>query len=221
MTDEAFEVAVEGAGTVSALRTAPEQTRSDLVFIYAPGAGSNLNDPFGAFCARRLATENIATWRFQFPYMQAKRGGPDRPPVLEATWWAVLRQALTGGGRVVISGRSMGGRIASYVAAQQAPIAGLALFAYPLHPPGRPQLTRDAHLASINVPALFCSGTRDTYASPDELRSAASLLKQSSVHLLEGADHGFAVLKSSGRSRDDVYEEAVAALLSFIASLEP
>ena len=221
MTDEAFEVRVEGAGSVSALRTTPEQPRSDLVFIYAPGAGSNLNDPFGAFCAQRLAAENIETWRFQFPYMQAKRKGPDRPPVLEATWWAVLRDELATGSRAVIGGRSMGGRIASQVAAQQAPISGLALFAYPLHPPGRPEQTRDGHLASIDVPTLFCSGSRDTYASPDELRSAAYRVRHWNVQFLEGADHGFAVLKSSGRARDDVYAEAVAALLSFIATLSP
>ena len=97
----------------------------------------------------------------------------------------------------------------------------LALFAYPLHPPGRPEQTHDGHLASIDVPTLFCSGSRDTYASPDELRNAASLVRHSSVQFLEGADHGFAVLKSSGRARDDVYAEAVAALLSFIATLSP
>jgi predicted alpha/beta-hydrolase family hydrolase len=199
MTEEAFEVAVEGAGTVSALRTAPGQPRSNLVFIYAPGAGSNLNDPFGGFCAQRLAADNIETWRFQFPYMQAKRGGPDRTPVLEATWWAVLREAVANGSRAVIGGRSMGGRIASQVAAQQAPIAGLALFAYPLHPPGRPEQARDGHLTSIDAPAFFCSGTRDAYASPDELRGAASLVRHSNVRLLEGADT-VSRLKSSGRT---------------------
>ncbi len=188
--------------------------------VPAPGAGSNLDDAFGAFCARRLADEGIEAWRFQFPYMQAKRGGPDRSPVLEATWRAVLREALTGDSRVVIGGRSMGGRIASYLAAQQAPIAGLALFAYPLHPPGRPEQTRDAHLRTIEAPTLFCSGSRDVYASPEEMSSAAALVKHSWVHLLDGADHGFAVLKSSGRTRDDVYTEAVDALLSFIGSLK-
>jgi predicted alpha/beta-hydrolase family hydrolase len=113
----------------------------------------------------------------------------------------------------------MGGRIASQVVAQGEAVAGLVLFAYPLHPPGRPEQRRDAHLASISVPVLFLSGTRDTFATPDELDVAAALIDGARVRLLAGADHGFNVLKASGRSRAEVWAEATAALLAFIESV--
>ena len=113
----------------------------------------------------------------------------------------------------------MGGRIASQVVAQGEEVDALALFAYPLHPPGRPHQLRDRHLPAIKVPALFCSGTNDAFASPEELGDAASKVRLSTLHLLNGADHGFAVPKSSGRRRDDVWAEAVAALLDWLQSV--
>jgi predicted alpha/beta-hydrolase family hydrolase len=113
----------------------------------------------------------------------------------------------------------MGGRIASQVVAQGVVVDALALFAYPLHPPGKPEQLRDTHLASIKAPALFCSGTNDAFASPDELRAAAKKLKRSTVHLLEAADHGFNVSRSSGRTREDVWAEAVAAMVAWLAKL--
>ena len=106
--------------------------------------------------------------------------------------------------------------MASRVVAHGASVTALALFAYPLHPPGKPERVRDEHLPSIMVPTLFCSGTRDAFASPSELKQVASKVETSSVHLLDGADHGFAVLKSSGRSREDVWEEAASAFLEFL-----
>ena len=96
-----------------------------------------------------------------------------------------------------------------------------ALFSYPLHPPGKPEQRRDAHLASIAVPTLFASGTRDTFGTQEELADAATLIKGSRVYVLEGADHGFSVLKASGRSRDDVWAEATTTLLAFIDSVLP
>ena len=195
-------------------------TTSNLVFIYAPGAGSNMNDPFGAYLAAELPNHEIECWRFQFPYMEARRGGPDRPPVLEATWREVIEQArIDTGKRVVSGGRSMGGRIASQVVAQGTEVAGLALFAYPLHPPGRPEQPRSEHLPSIAVPTLFCSGTRDAYGTPSELEAAARFVPDARLHLLEGADHGFAVLKASGRRREDVWSEATEALVEFLGRL--
>lgn len=186
--------------------------------IYAPGAGSSLADPFGAFLSRRLAESDVRCWRFQFPYMEAKRRAPDRTPTLEATWRAVIAQARRDA-QLVVGGRSMGGRIASQVVAQGADVAGLALFAYPLHPPGRPADLRIDHLSSIRAPTLFCSGTRDAFASPEELAQAAAFIPASRLHLLEAADHGFNVPRTNGRTREDVLAESVKALLSFIQTL--
>ena len=115
----------------------------------------------------------------------------------------------------------MGGRIASQVVAQGEAVAGLALFAYPLHPPGKLEQRRDAHLASIAVPTLLASGTRDTFATPEELAEAAALIDGARVHMLEGANHGFSVLKASGRTRVDVWSEATSALLALIDSVLP
>jgi len=100
-------------------------------------------------------------------------------------------------------------------------VAGLALFAYPLYAPGKPEQRRDAHLASIVVPTLFASGTRDTFGTPEELAEAAALVDGARVQVLDGADHGFSVLKASGRSREEVWAEATAALLAFIDAVLP
>lgn len=109
----------------------------------------------------------------------------------------------------------MGGRIASQVVAQGPPVDGLVLFAYPLNPPRNPRVSRDGHLPEIKIPTLFCSGTRDTFASPDDLIAVAEKMGNSQFHKLDGADHGFAVLKSSGRTREDVWKEAVDAMLDW------
>ncbi|MDP9236079.1 MAG: dienelactone hydrolase family protein [Chloroflexota bacterium] len=216
--DKLFSVEVPDQGKVSSLRTTARDAA--WTFVYAPGAGSNLRDPFGAFAAAALVSRGITTVRFQFPYMEAGRRGPDRPPVLEATWRAVIDAARPGAGRLIVGGRSMGGRIASLVVAQGVAVDALALFAYPLHPPGKPDQMRVEHFSAIRVPVLFCSGTRDAFASPEELRAAAKKIRTAKVHLLEGADHGFAVPKSSGRTRDDVWAEAIDAMTEWLGSLK-
>lgn len=219
MQEERRQISVPSTGTVSSIWTQPDDAWDGRVFVYAPGSGSSLTDPFGAFLAERLASDRVACLRFQFPYTEAGRSLPDRNPVLEATWLAVLHAVQEPGRQVVAGGRSMGGRIASQVAAQGAVVSGLALFAYPLHPPGRPDKMRDAHLASISVPILFCSGTRDAFATPAELTAAAAAVPQASVRFLDGADHGFNVAKATGRSRADVWQEACDAFAAFLATL--
>jgi len=205
--------------SVTSLWTPATNGSTSWTFVYAPGAGSNVHDPFGALAARDLAPTGIATLRFQFPYSEAGRKAPDREPVLEETWRAAIDNARSRGGRLIVGGRSMGGRIASHVVAQGSSVDALALFAYPLHAPGRPERRRDAHLEKIGVPTLFCSGTNDAFASPDELQGLTTFVPGSRLHLLEGADHGFAVPKSSGRTRHDVWIEAVGELRDWLASL--
>jgi predicted alpha/beta-hydrolase family hydrolase len=110
----------------------------------------------------------------------------------------------------------MGGRVASMVVAGGVRVDALALFAYPLHPPGKPSNARTEHLPALKVRTLFVSGTNDAFGSPDELRAAAALVNRSTVHLMEGADHGFAVPKRTGRTKSDVHAEAVDALLRWL-----
>jgi predicted alpha/beta-hydrolase family hydrolase len=216
--EQTLHVEVPGAGLITALDTPPEGEPAGWTFVYAPGAGSNVHDPFGTFACRELAGRGVRCVRFQFPYQEALRRTADRNSVLEATWRAVI-DAVRDSERLVIGGRSMGGRIASQVVAQGIEADALALFAYPLHPPGRPERRRDEHLPAIGVPTLFCSGTSDAFASPEELAEAAALVPKSRVHLLEGADHGFAVRKASGRTRDEVWSEFVDAMWAWLIAL--
>lgn len=197
--------------SITAVRMEPAGD-AGWTFIYAPGAGSNLHDRFGVHLCDALAPRGVTAVRFQFPYMESGRRSPDRTELLEATWRAVIDKVRPDGGKLAVGGRSMGGRIASMVLAQGVKADALALFAYPLHPPGKPKQLRDAHLPSIAARTLFVSGTNDAFGSPDEVRAAASNVKLSTVHLLDGADHGFAMRKSSGRTKQDVFEEAAAVL---------
>ena len=218
MTEEHFQFTVRDR-QVSGLWLRPENQASAGTFVYAPGAGSNLQDPFGKYLAEHLDVAGIATIRFQFPYMEEEKRRPDPPGLLEETWREAIKIARPTSGRLVVGGRSMGGRIASQVVAQGADVDALALFAYPLHPPSDPEKLRDGHLPKISVPTLFCSGTRDTFASAEELEGAASKVRQATVHYLSGADHGFAVLKSSGRTRADVWAEAADSLRTWLSDI--
>ena len=127
-----------------------------------------------------------------------------------------LEASRADGVRLIASGRSMGGRVASMIVAAGESVDALALFAYPLHAPGRSDQPRTEHLPAIRVPTLFCSGTRDGCGSPEELERAAALVDDGELHLLNGADHGFATLKSSGRTREDVWREAIDAMTAWL-----
>jgi predicted alpha/beta-hydrolase family hydrolase len=201
-------LAVTDSQSVTAIVTEPEQPSIGWQLIYAPGAGSNAQDPFGRFLCRELAVKGVLCAHFQFPYQEAGRRSPDRTAVLAETWRGIIRELREPPLRLVVGGRSMGGRIVSQVVAQGEAVDALALFAYPLHAPGKPEQRRVEHLPAIRIPTLFCSGTRDVFASPEELREAAAFISASQVHLLQGADHGFNVPKSSGRAREDVWREA-------------
>ena len=223
MSGESFSIQVQDGVEVTAIRKMPDGVVPKGLLVYAPGAGSNINDPFGAYLSWRLVDSSYCSVRFQFPYMEEGKRRPDSLRLLEGVWRKVIAAAAVEGVPLVVCGRSMGGRIASLVVAQGAVVDGLALFAYPLNPPGRSRAPsgagRGEHFSRIAVPTLFCSGTRDTFATREELMEAASMVPDSQVHILDGADHGFAVLKSSGRDREDVWTEATDSLLDWLAGL--
>ncbi|MBI4305402.1 MAG: dienelactone hydrolase family protein [Chloroflexi bacterium] len=218
--EEAFRIALDGDQSVTAVRVRPSTKSTGWTFIYAPGAGSNINDSFGRWLSEAFAARGIETVRFQFPYVEARRRFPDRPPVLEATWEAAIRQ-VRDQDRLAVGGRSMGGRIASQVAARGVNVDALVLFAYPLHPPDQPDNLRTKHLADIKVPTLFCSGTADKFGTVDELRAAVALVPGALFHLLEAVDHGYGPAKGSGRARREIYAEATAAAIDFLAGIGP
>ena len=167
--------------------------------VVAHGAGAGQSSPFMVRTAEGLAARGIATATFDFPYMTARRSVPDRPPVLEQAWRDAIDRARDelSGLPLFIGGKSMGGRISSQVAAQgMEGVSGLVFLGYPLHPPGKPDQRRDAHLPAIREPLLFVQGTRDAFGTAEEIRALLPKLQQGTLHEVSGGDHSF---KVSGR----------------------
>jgi predicted alpha/beta-hydrolase family hydrolase len=189
--------------------------------VLAHGAGAGMSSPFLERFARRLAERGVAVVRFEFPYMCRRRQGggrrpPDRTAVLEESWRRVVA-ALGGGPRLVIGGKSMGGRIASRVA-DELSAAGLVCLGYPFHPPRRPERTRVAHLAELVTPTLIVQGTRDPFGSPAEV---AGYRLSPAVRLawIEDGDHSLVPRKRSGRTEEGNLAAAVEAVLEHLTSL--
>jgi hypothetical protein len=171
-----------------------------MMLVLGHGAGAGQKHPWMRRVADGLGRRGISVVTFDFPYIAAKRKVPDPPAVLEAAFREAWTQACRDhDGPFYAGGKSMGGRIASQVAAQNgltpAP-AGLVYFGYPLHPPGKPAQRRDAHLPQIRIPMLFLHGTRDPFGSPEEMRALAASLPGASLELIDGGDHSLARSKS-------------------------
>jgi predicted alpha/beta-hydrolase family hydrolase len=165
----------------------------------AHGAGAGQEHPWMIRVASGLAARGLRVATFNFRYREAGRGAPDPGPVLEETFVSVWREiAGASRGRIFAGGKSMGGRIASQVAARQAftpAAAGLVFFGYPLHPPGKLDQRRDRHLPDVTSPMLFLSGTRDPFGSPDELRDLVDRLPHARLETFEGGDHSIVAPK--------------------------
>lgn len=186
------------AGPVSTIRSGP--SRGPLV-VLAHGAGGDMRNPTLEGFAAGLAGQKVGCLRFNFAYSEAGRRGPDREPALRQVWSAVFSQASTRK-NVWASGKSLGGRIASMmVADEELDATGLILVGYPLHPPGKPERIRDEHLYRVRVPMLFLQGTADPFATKDLFDAVLEKLgKRATLHAIEGGDHSFRV---RGRPRDD------------------
>lgn len=190
--------------------------------MLAPGAGAPKTHPFMEHVSRGLADADLRVVRFNFLYMEAGRRSPDRQPVLEETFRGVLDSLSDerSGRRVVLGGKSMGGRMASHVAAARVEADGLLFLGYPLHPPGRPEKLRDRHLYDIDKPMLFVEGTRDPFCPLGTLeRVRAKLPAPNELVVIEDGDHSFKVRKSSGRSTTDAWNEIVDEAASWIGAL--
>lgn len=172
-----------------------------------------------------LCARGYRVVRFNFLYAESGRKSPDRQKVLEDTYAAVLETVRNEarGARVVAGGKSMGGRIASHVAASAeaaAAVEGLLFLGYPLHPPGKPERLRDAHLYEIAVPMLFIEGTRDPFCPLDTLASVRRNLKApNELAVIDDGDHSFKVRKSSGRSTEEAWDEVVDHAAAWMAAL--
>jgi predicted alpha/beta-hydrolase family hydrolase len=197
-------------GEVSAILLRP--AGAWLLYVLAHGAGAGMRHPFLASVSASLAERGVATFRYQFPYLEAGRGRPDPPHVLEATVRAAVTRAreFVPELPIIAGGKSLGGRMTSgAAAAQQLPgVNGLAFLGFPLHPPGQPGTRRAEHLRRVDVPMLFLQGTRDAFARLDLITGVCRALEpRTTLHVVEGADHSFGVLKRSGRIPAQVLDE--------------
>jgi predicted alpha/beta-hydrolase family hydrolase len=213
---------IERIGAVSAILSRPDHARA--CYVLAHGAGADMRHAFMAKVAAGLADRGIATFRFNFPYMEEKKGRPDQPAVAHAAVRAAVAEAarLCRGLKLVAGGKSFGGRMTSQ-AQSKAPllgVMGLAFLGFPLHAAKKPSSERAAHLAGIAIPMLFLQGTRDELADLGHLKPViASLGARATLHEIEGGDHSFAVLKKSGRSNDEALTEVLDTLAAWIDGL--
>lgn len=180
-----------------------------LAVLLAPGASADRTSP--SLVAIERALVPVPVERIDFPYKKAGRRAPDRQPVLveavRAEAAALAERARVAPERIVLGGRSMGGRMCSIAVAEGLPALALALVSYPLHPPGRPEKLRTDHFPQLSVPCLFVSGTRDAFGSPEELEAATAAIPGPVTHVwIEGGDHGL-------RGRDAVVSAAVAEFI--------
>ena len=210
---------IDRIGTVSAILTQPANARA--CYVLAHGAGADMRHAFMEKVAEGLADRGIATFRFNFPYMEKKLGRPDQPAVAHATIRAAVAEAarLYPGATLVAGGKSFGGRMTSQAQSKAAlpDVKGLAFLGFPLHADKKPSTERAEHLAGIAIPMLFLQGTRDRLADLGYLKPViAALGAKATLHEVEGGDHSFAVLKKSGRTNDEALTEVLDALAAWI-----
>jgi uncharacterized protein len=219
----------DSVGEVDALLQRPREAR--WLLVLAHGAGAGMRHAFMESMAGELESVGVATLRYQFPYMQHRRGRPDTPAVLTAT----IRSAIAAAAQelpqlsLLAGGKSIGGRMTSHVfsdahaSGDMEPlkrVRGLVFFGFPLHPPGRPDTKRATHLEQVTKPMLFLQGTRDTFADLSLLRPrCAKLAPRAALHIVDTADHSFHVLKSSGRTDADVVRELAQTVVSWADAL--
>jgi uncharacterized protein len=208
-------------GSVSGLLLRPADAW--LLYVLAHGAGAGMRHRFMETVAEALALRGVASLRYQFPFTQAGGRRPDPPGVLEATVRAAVAAARTAAPTLplVAGGKSLGGRMTSNAQARRplAEVAALVFLGFPLHPPKQPGVSRADHLDRVELPMLFLQGTRDELAHLDLLQPVCQRLgDRATLHVVEGGDHGFDVLKRSGRTETDVMDELATTVADWCRS---
>jgi predicted alpha/beta-hydrolase family hydrolase len=194
--------------------------RPTALFVLAHGAGAPQKHPFMVGVAQLLSSKGVSVVTFDFPYTREGRKVPDRAPVLEAAFREAIGVARewAPGLPLFIGGKSMGGRMATHLGAQGLDeLKGLIVFGYPLHPPGKPDQPRVAHLSSITAPMLIVQGERDTFGTPDELRPVIKTMSaRVTLHVVAKGDHSLSV---RGRKRDDALNEVAEVVAEWVNSV--
>jgi uncharacterized protein len=216
---ETMTIPVSDGLAVSGLLNLPERPRA--CFVFAHGAGAGMTHAFMADVAQGLAARGIATLRYQFPYMEKGSKRPDPPALAQAT----VRAAVAAAARrcqqlpLIAGGKSFGGRMTAQAqaAAPLAGVIGLAFFGFPLHPAGKPSITRADHLDAVALPMLLLQGTRDKLAEPDLLDPVVARLgSRATLHPIDQADHAFHVPARSGRNDQAVMSELLDVFAAWV-----
>ena len=219
-----FDVGDKGSTTARAYRA---KDPIGVTLVLAHGAGASQAHPFMIDIAARLTRRGLDVMTFDFLYMHSGRKMPDRTELLERTWRAAItsiraRSGLTKRARFFIGGKSMGGRMATHIAADPmidlGIIKGVVLLGYPLHPPDKPKARRDAHLPRVQVPMLFVQGQKDDFGNAREMRALVKKLPSSRLHIVPAGDHSLATPKRDGgpKQQERVLEDAADAILTFV-----
>ncbi len=222
-TEELSFEATRSSGDVSALLTRPRNPRSLLVLGH--GAGAGMRHVFMEEMAGLLADRRVATFRYQFPYMEQGKRAPSPRPILLKTIRSAVQAAAAAAPELplVAGGKSMGGRMTSLAASAEAlpDVRGIVFLGFPLHGIGKPPNTeRSAHLDDVEVPMLFVQGTRDRLADLELLRPVVDALgSRASMHVIEHGDHSFKVPKRSGRTQEEALEEVADAVAGWVRQL--
>ena len=221
---ERLTLAIDETRRVSALLQLPPAATA--CFVLAHGAGAGMEHPSMSSVATELATRNIATLRFQFPYMERGSRRPDPPPLCHATVRAAVAEAARRAPKLplIAGGRSFGGRMTSQAQAiEPLPgVKGLAFLGFPLHPAGKPSVERAAHLGKVKIPMLFLQGTRDELAQLELLQPIIDGLgARATLKLLQDADHSFHVPARTGRKDAQVRAEMLDALATWVEQAVP
>ena len=225
MVPETLTVAVNERESVTALLySSSKRDRRNITLILGHGAGANQLSGFMRMVANGLAARGFDVMTFNFLYTENKRHAPDPKVRLESCYRAVIDAAANHKklkkNRLLIGGKSMGGRIASQVAeAESDRVSGLVFLGYPLHPPGRPDKLRTEHLKTLKTPMLFCQGSRDPFGTETEIRAIVKQLKLlARLYFITGGDHSFKVPKSAGKSQEQVHEEIMDRIAEWAKS---
>jgi predicted alpha/beta-hydrolase family hydrolase len=211
-----------GRRRLSALWADAAEARA--VCVVAHGAGNDMRNRLLEGASQGLSSERMAVMRFNFPFTEDGRRGPDRPPVLLEAWRGALEEAgrRADGLPLVAAGKSLGGRMASLLAAEDPesfPCAAIVFFGYPLHAPGRTDQPRDSHLSSVRVPMLFIQGTADALADAKLIRAVVQRLgPRATLRAVEGADHSFRI-RGTRRSDEEIGQELGRVAAEFIRGI--
>jgi predicted alpha/beta-hydrolase family hydrolase len=212
----------DGSISLSAIVMNPPKARA--CFVFAHGAGAGMSHSFMEQVAANLYAAGVATFRFQFPYMEAGKRRPDSPATAGSAVRAAVAEARRHNRNIPIfaGGKSFGGRMTSQAQAEASMrgVKGIAIIGFPLHPSGKPSIARADHLATIKSPLLFIQGTRDKLADPRLLQAVLrGLGPTATVHLIDQADHAFHIPKRTGRDDSEILAEVCRTLTRWIARL--